>query len=576
MLRRFSANKTTFRPIDFTAGLNVILAEQAPEATRQHSRNARGKTALIQAINFCLAANPSSQLRPLASEGWAFTLELDMCGANISVTRELARPGKVAISCDGVLPRQIAPYLDEEGKVAVEDWKQVLGEQLFGLLDAGEGKGPRSLSVRTLLSYVVRVDITSSPFKTISVQPGWSSREHVSYLLGLDWKVTRDATLIDTEIKAYDAIDYATQEGLIGGTHQESQLRIERQQAQEELDSVTARINGFQVLDDREGVIEQSDRLTEKLRELRNQEVIDRRMIALYEESLEVRETEREDAQDLQSLYESLQLTFSPDAVRRFSDVAAFHEKLMSNRRSFLQSEIDRLTRQRTENAQEISDVESRRASVMAVLRAGGALEELAALQNSAIQAAKRVEAADASLRRFKEVSEARENAKLRRAQMRQAAVTEANSAEETLDNASRVLSKFMMQLYNRRGVVATKVDDYGIAFTLDIEGPKSKGTAKMQVLAFDFSLMSTGSQEGRHPGFLIYDSAMFDGVDPRQVSSALELAGEICREESTQYICTLNSSEVTAETLAENWFVSAIRRNVLDTEVGGIFGCKF
>ncbi|MBY8866671.1 DUF2326 domain-containing protein [Streptomyces sennicomposti] len=392
----------------------------------------------------------------------------------------------------------------------------------------------------------------------------------------MDWKVTRDATLIDTEIKAYDAIDYATEEGLIGGPRQEGQLRIERQQAQEELDSITARINGFQLLDDREGVIEQSDRLTEKLRELRNQEVADRRMIALYEESLEVRDTERDDAQDLQRLYESLELTFSPDAVRRFADVATFHERLMSNRRSFLQSEIDRLTRQRAERALEIAEVETQRSSVMAVLRAGGALEELAALQNSAIQAAKRVEAADASLHRFKEVGEARENAKVRRAQMRQTAVSETNAAEEILDKASRVLSKFMMKLYNRRGVVVAKVDDYGIGFSLDIEGPKSKGTAKTQVLAFDFALMSTGFEEQRHPGFLVYDSAMFDGVDPRQVSSALELARDICREESTQYICTLNSSEVTSETLTEDWFISAICRKVLDTEVGGIFGCKF
>ena len=83
MLRRLSANKEEFKPIDFSDGLNIIVAERDPEASETDSRNARGKTSLLQAINYCLGSNRPASFQALADDDWAFTLELDLFGDRV-------------------------------------------------------------------------------------------------------------------------------------------------------------------------------------------------------------------------------------------------------------------------------------------------------------------------------------------------------------------------------------------------------------------------------------------------------------------------------------------------------------
>jgi uncharacterized protein YydD (DUF2326 family) len=63
---------------------------------------------------------------------------------------------------------------------------------------------------------------------------------------------------------------------------------------------------------------------------------------------------------------------------------------------------------------------------------------------------------------------------------------------------------------------------DNGPKFEFDIPGKKSTGKSKMRIFCFDMTLMKLWANEPKRPGFLIHDSAMFDGVDERQIAKAL------------------------------------------------------
>lgn len=94
----------------------------------------------------------------------------------------------------------------------------------------------------------------------------------------------------------------------------------------------------------------------------------------------------------------------------------------------------------------------------------------------------------------------------------------------------------------------------------------------------FDMMLMRLCSGRGIGPGFLLHDSHLFDGVDERQVATALRLGARIADEYGFQYIVTMNSDAVPTtmpeDFVLEDHFLSVKLTDA--TEEGGLFGVRF
>lgn len=576
MLRKISANKDSFDPITFQSGFNVILADMAPDATDRHSRNARGKTTLIQAINFCLGGNLHKSLTPLGDQGWSFTLALDIFGHTVSATRTVKGGTRLHLEFPSSLETILHPYLDENSTVSVDDWKFLLGLTLFALDRVAES-GERAISPRTLLSYVVRTEAVKDPLKIIPQQAAWSSREHVAYLLNLNWEIVRDLSQLEDKAETYKAIARATKNNLLPQSlRPEPDLMLELVEAQRELQELQSRVSGFQVVEDPQGLIARADRITEELRELRNESVADRRMIELYTASLESREEETVDSGDVADLYAEMERSFTPQALQSFDAVATFHKQVMNNRRRFLSDELNRLKSRQAERDVEIKALTVSRNSILSVLDAGGALEELGALQAESIQAASRVAEVETALNSVRELAEAQEDVRLQKAQLRQEAARDLSASRRKLDAVATRFDRMMQRLYGVGGVLTAEIDDLGYKFNIRVSTSSSSGVTRMQLLCFDLTLMAEGADSHHHPGFLIHDSVVFDGVDPRQIAAGLSLAQETAQSVQGQYICTMNSNDVPLGIREEPWFKEGTRRTVLDTEVGGILGLSF
>jgi uncharacterized protein YydD (DUF2326 family) len=117
-----------------------------------------------------------------------------------------------------------------------------------------------------------------------------------------------------------------------------------------------------------------------------------------------------------------------------------------------------------------------------------------------------------------------------------------------------------------------------GPLFQFPMQGSRSKGIKNMQIFCFDMMLMRLCAQREMGPGFLIHDSHLFDGVDGRQVISALKVGAETAEELGFQYIVTMNEDDAFKETI--DGF--DIRNHVLPViltdarEDGGLFGMRF
>ena len=55
MIHSVTANHSSFHPVQFTPGLNVILAERTNTSTQKDTRNGLGKSTLIDIIDFASA-----------------------------------------------------------------------------------------------------------------------------------------------------------------------------------------------------------------------------------------------------------------------------------------------------------------------------------------------------------------------------------------------------------------------------------------------------------------------------------------------------------------------------------------
>lgn len=97
-----------------------------------------------------------------------------------------------------------------------------------------------------------------------------------------------------------------------------------------------------------------------------------------------------------------------------------------------------------------------------------------------------------------------------------------------------------------------------------------------MRIFGFDMTLARMAAKQQFGPGFLIHDSHLFDGVDPRQVRHAIAAGIEEAKH-GLQYIVTMNSDKVAAVRQAgldTTAYTLNVRLN--DQPTGGLFGKRF
>ncbi|NNU26168.1 DUF2326 domain-containing protein [Isoptericola sediminis] len=574
MLVRLSANKPEFTSIEFRSGFNVIVAEKADKATDQDTRNARGKTTLLLFIHYVLGGSLHKNLKPLADDGWEITLTLELFGGEVAATRSLANGTRVGISAAEQPQRVLDTYMSE-GSISVDDWKALLGLALFALEPEVElSKG--GLSVRTLLSYAIRTDPPKDPLKVLAQQSAASTRAHVSYLMGLDWTLVDRLHRINTATEQIRAITAATKEGVVRTLRPEADLVLERAVLANDLEEWRSRVDSFTVLEDPNSLVERADEITSTITSLRDESLVDHRMLSLYESSAADSVRSANEEIPVEAVLAAAQASLSDGLKRQIDSVRAFRDELLENRVHFLQIEIDAIRERISSRELQLSQLSAQRARILQTLHAGGALDELISMRSELSEYEARVAALDVQIAQAREVAARKDQLKLEQSTVRAEAGQDLTARREKVDRISDEFSRKMHRLYGKDAALTVAVDDGGFKFAITASGSGSSGIDKMKLFCFDLTLLEEGTRSQHHPDFLVHDSSVFDGVDPRQVTKALRFAQEMVASTGGQYICTMNSNDVPDEVLAEEWFKQGVIRTILDTELGGLVGRDF
>ena len=581
MIHAIRCDQPDFHEIEFESGFNVVLATRTKDASDRDSRNGAGKTTFIEIVHFCLgsSANKKNRLMVRQLHGWTFTVELDLRGKRYSVSRSTTNPRRVTLVGDfDDWPQQ--PKKDSktgEFFLSVPQWSDVLGWLMFNLSLADDE--PFEPTFRSLFSYFVRRgrDAFSTPFEHFRKQKEWDKQVNNAFLLGLSWEYPSRLQKLKDKEKTISQLRSAIK----AGTFPELMGTVGELESQKvRLEEIVARraeqLRTFRVHPQYTEFQDQANALQGQIRRLNQENATDQAMLSFYQDSL-IQENPPE-TQKLAQLYYEAGVGWPGAVQKRLDDVQVFHDKVITNRRAFLETEIVRLSRTVAQRSEEVRQRSDERADVLSVLSSFGALAEYAEMQRLQAEETARLAAVNQKIASLRKIEEIKSQTRIEREQLQILARSFYDERRLDREKAISLFNSFSEKLYNRPGELVVDVVESGYQFKVEIERQDSQGVEQMKVFLYDLTLATLWAGKHSGPGFLIHDSTIFADVDERQKAHALELAANTAETYGFQYICCLNSDAIPTHDFSKGFSLQQYVRIELtdEGEKGGLLGIRY
>ncbi|CAK07650.1 MULTISPECIES: DUF2326 domain-containing protein [Rhizobium] len=585
MIHEIGSSIPTFRTLTFRAGLNILLADQSSEATDKDSRNSLGKSSMLEIVHFLLGSSISadSPFKAKALRASSYWGRFTIGGTRLRVERRVHSPDKVFVSFESPPAKRLMQEDDLlDPYTSIKDWTAWLGNQIFDLPLIREGTdfengGP---SFRSLFGYFARRRSDQGfidPVKYANAIPDNDAQVALCYLFGLDWTIAR----------AFEELKQ-TQKNLA------SEVRS-KGRANPELKTLAAVTAEHLVIEQRASI--QRDALSnlqvaEHYDELVNESAAAKReaetlSLSLAEVTNVINHIEASfnsettaSLADVEKLYQAVGFQLPESARRGIERVEAFHESVISNRRHHLSEELNRNIQRRDKLEGERRAQTKRRTEILSYLSDKGAFSDLGVMQRRLAELDAKVASLAAQKDALQELEDSKSQNRISRIKLK--GRFEADMGERKLAVRAAILAvdDALNALYTdgRQKFLRIESTETGPKFIIWIAGDRSGGIANMEVFSMDYGLYKVVSGKMNGPRFLVHDSHLFDGVDPRQTSTAIELGSNLADKVGGQYIVTLNSDKF--DKLAFSQGFDALSKvmpvRLEDSETGGLFGFRF
>lgn len=573
MIQNIFSSLVSFKALEFKPGLNVLLAKKEAGATDKQTRNRAGKTSLVETIHFLTGSNADkgSLFRSTELQEESFGMTFDLGGQSLTSERSGKQKSKIYVGG--------ADFLRGKTHLSNSEWVELLGEKMFGLhaLPEGEGRAP---TFRSLFAYFVRRQLSgafTTPEKQATMQQAGDYQVALLFLLGLDWKIASDWQKVRDREKTLAELKKAAGSGAFGSIiGKASDLRTQVTVAEATLKEMQAHLADFRVLPEYAQMESKADALTRRINELSNGNVVDAAAIRDLEQAMSSEAPPPLD--ELESIYAEAGVILPGLAVKRYEEVRSFHESVVRNRRDYLAEELEAAKLRVEQREQEKQGLVSRRAEIMDVLKTHGALEQFSKLQAATTRKEADVEALRQRFEAAEQLEGTKNELEIERNRLTLRLRRDFSEQKERLSEAILAFEETSTRLYESAGSMTVEETDNGPLFQFPMQGSRSKGIKNMQIFCFDMMLMRLCTKRGIGPGFLVHDSHLFDGVDGRQVVSALKVGAETASDLGFQYIVTMNEDDAFKEQIDGFDLKQYVLPVVLTDarEDGGLFGLRF
>lgn len=578
MIYRISANQPTFREVVLQPGFNVVIADVTKQSSKKDSRNGLGKSTLIEIIHFCLGSQTESKKGLFVPKlnGWAFSLDFDLGERRVEVTRHVNKPNEFRITGDVA---GLGELVDGEVRLTTRAWRDTLGRYMFGIPERDE-VGKWSPTFRGAFAYTVRRGKGAflSPFSNYKSQATWDKQVHNAFLLGLAWEDAQAVQLLREKENAVKALKAAAKSGVIDGFLGDvGKLEADRVQLAEQVEQSEARLASFRVHEDYQQIERKASELTQEIHALSNANVLDTRRASQLRAAV-AEETGDYGSSQVVRLYEDAGVQLPGMVLERLEAVQAFHQRVVANRRDFLQGQLSDIETAVAARTDQIKRLTEKRAELLLILSETGALDEYTRLQQRHLTLAARLKDIEAAVANLKKFEVGQSEIKVEKEQLHQQALRDYEERAPTRERAIRLFNSHSHALYEAPGNLLINVKATGFSFDVKIERAGSAGVTAMQVFCYDLTLAELWACRCPSPSFLVHDSLIFDGVDERQVGRALGRAAAVSEKAGFQYVCTINSDAVAEHELPDDFDLNDyVRLRLTDASpAGSLLGIRF
>ena len=361
----------------------------------------------------------------------------------------------------------------------------------------------------------------------------------VSYLIGIDWTIAQQWESVRQKEKQIRELKRIVGQGVLTEVlDSAASLRSRLVVVQERLKRVTTTLSSFRVHEQYHDLEREASKITRELAEIADESELDRAYIGELEAAM--RAENPPTPANLTDLYEEAGIVLPQTVRRRYEDVLKFHESVIRSRRSYLQGEHAAASERMTSRDVKRKRLDQRRSELMGMLKSHGALDQFLTLQAEH----GRIQAEVETLRhRFEAASqlESTSSLELDRGRLEGRLRQEFEERSAVLDEAITTFSDIVEDLYGEPGQLEFHTTRNGPQVRIAIQGDRSRGIGNMEIFCFDM-IPHVCARQKIGPGFLVHDSQLFDGVDPRQTGRALAVGARLAQKNGFQYLVTLNS----------------------------------
>ncbi len=581
MIHRVYSSLKTFKELEFHKGLNILSAVRTSTSSDRQTRNGAGKSSFVAIVNMLLGGNlgKDSIFKHNTLTDYWFGMEFDLQGNRIKVKRSGKPRSDIRIKSElnlDVLKSPQRSFVQNDYLSASQNkWKEFLGQSIFDfpVEDEYETLGSFRPTFRSLFSYFAREhpDGFITYAKHFARGGKYQYQVPLSYVLGIDWKISQELESLRKEerrIKAVkresDAEDHLPSIGSPG------ELRTRSVITEERYNRLVSNLKTFRVLPEYREYESEANKITDQLKNLSDQIMLDSRILADLQASME--NEKGPEFERLKELYAEANVILPDHVTSRYEDVRRFHASVVNNRRFYLRGEMENARERIRQNKNQSKDLEKRYTEIMAILQPHGAIDQRVALEGELQKLAGELAVINQRLNEAESFENRESELQLQRNHLERQLQENLREQSSALVSAILAFEQVAQQLYETGGELFIHPTRDGPEFQVRMRADKSKGITNMEIFAFDMMLMMVCSRRNISPGFLIHDSHLFDGVDTRQIQKALQVGAALSEEYGFQYIVTMNS-----DVEPEGFEKYRIDTELTDaTEDGGLFGFRF
>ncbi|WP_026784891.1 hypothetical protein [Pleomorphomonas koreensis] len=349
MIVRIGSSIETFKTIELTTGLNILLAERHATSGETRTRNSSGKSSLVDIISFLHGGRVTKDSVVSAKElaKAKFWADMVVGGHPLRVERSVADKDfvKIRFADGGSHGLEMNNDLLEGGQATVADWCDWLGRQMFKLRPGRDIRGMEISppSFRSLYGFFARRRQDGGfirPHKSAEKQDDAQARAALSWIFGLDWTLVREFERKKSELQDIAATQRRAKGSGTDNLRTVAALRSATAVAKAAAEAARQRVADMRVVGQYGEKVADAARLKGELEHLAAEAAILKSSIRHVERSMEAEVLP--DGRDVESLYADMGRQLPENVMRTFEQVRAFHESVIINRRHHLGAELDR------------------------------------------------------------------------------------------------------------------------------------------------------------------------------------------------------------------------------------------